>query len=78
MNKKIIELAEKADFCLWGDESWAPGDVIDWGARYDDELENFAKLIIKECCSIALQSSHREDDMGAIIARNIEKHFKDE
>lgn len=78
MNKKFIELAEKAEFCLWGDEPWSPGDVVDWGSRYDDELENFAKLIIKECCDISLKSSHRDNDMGAIIAKNIEKHFEDE
>jgi len=48
MNKKYIELAERAGFSLWGKESWNPGDVIDWSARYDKELESFADMIVKE------------------------------
>ena len=50
MNKKYIELAERAGFSLWGKESWNPGDVIDWSARYDKELESFADMIVQECC----------------------------
>ena len=40
-----------------------------------DELAKFANLIVKECVGVSLESSHRNDDMGAIIARQIEKHF---
>ena len=35
----------------------------------------FAELIVRECMDLALESSHREDDMGAIIANKIKKHF---
>lgn len=49
MDKKIIEIAKEAGFCLWGDESWNPGDVVDWNCRYDAELEKFAKLIVEDC-----------------------------
>lgn len=35
----------------------------------------FAAAIIQECLDLALGSSHREDDMGAIIANKIKKHF---
>ena len=46
MNEKIKELGIKAGFEPWGNESWNPGDVFDWSSRYDNELEEFAKLII--------------------------------
>lgn len=46
-DKRIFEIAEEAEFVLWGDESWNPGDVIDWSSRYDEELVKFARLIEK-------------------------------
>jgi len=49
MNERIKELAEKAGFGMWADEDWNPGDAIDWSARYDEELQNFYKLVIQEC-----------------------------
>ena len=39
------------------------------------DYEKFAELIVNECVQVSLQSSHRDDDMGAIIVRNIKKHF---
>ena len=39
------------------------------------ELEKFAELIAYECMDLALGSSLREDDMGAIIADKIKQHF---
>lgn len=42
-----------------------------WGQQKDA----FAEIIINECIKIALESSHRDDDMGAIIAQSIKKHF---
>ena len=41
MNERIRGFAEQAGFMLWQDEDWNPGDVIDWSARYDQELVNF-------------------------------------
>lgn len=38
-------------------------------------LRNFAELIVAECEQVALRHSHRSDDMGAIIAKQINKHF---
>ena len=52
MNKQFIKIAEQAGFALWGKEEWNPGDVIDWSARYDKELEKFAELIVGECVGI--------------------------
>lgn len=49
MNKKITTLAERAGFVLWQDETWNPGDQIDWSARYDEELNTFARLLVQHC-----------------------------
>lgn len=49
MNKRTKELAEEAGFMLWADEHWNPGDVIDWSARYDDELEKLVELVRDDC-----------------------------
>ena len=38
-------------------------------------MEKFAELIVQECMQVSLKHSHRDDDMGAIIARNIKQHF---
>jgi hypothetical protein len=60
MNKRIKELKQAA------------------GIDYNPDQEGlnlFAELIAYECIDLALGSSHREDDMGAIIADKIKKHF---
>ena len=49
MNERIQKLAQQAGFMIWKDEEWNPGDVIDWGSRYDNELEKFAELLVREC-----------------------------
>jgi hypothetical protein len=66
MNKRILELAAEAGADIWGDKVAA--------SQYFD-IEKFAELIAYECMDLALGSSHREDDMGAIIANKIKKHF---
>jgi hypothetical protein len=43
------------------------------GLHFDQEL--FAELIVRECMEVSLKYSHRDDDMGAIIARQIKQHF---
>ena len=69
MNELIKELAEKAGFILWGNESWNPGDTIDWSCRYDDELTKFVELIVIECAEIASKAEpYRSNDL-------IKKHF---
>ena len=45
------------------------------GKSTKEFANNFATLIINQCVNVSLQSSHREDDMGAIIARNIKELF---
>lgn len=55
MNKKITTLAERAGFVLWQDEPWNPGDVVDWSARYDEELNTFARLLVQHCAEYVQQ-----------------------
>jgi hypothetical protein len=55
MNERIKLIAEQAGFVIWGDESWNPGDVIDWSCSYDNELKKFAELIARECADICME-----------------------
>ena len=72
MNERIKKLAEQAGFCMWTDEEWNPGDVIDWGCRYDKEFEKFAKLIVKECAEVAGCNGHVS---GFTLGDLIKEHF---
>lgn len=76
MNKRILELAEQAGFMLWGNESWNPGDIVDWSARYDDELAKFAELIVKECADIADDNDNGSSDEWDKCARAISRDIK--
>ena len=50
MNTKIRELADKAGFCFWANESWKPeGAIIDWGCSYDNEFQEYTEILINEC-----------------------------
>ena len=64
MNDRIRELALQANLQLDNlpDDTFIP-------------LENFAELIVRECEQVSLKNSHRNDDMGSIIAKQIKKHF---
>ena len=72
MNERIKQLAEQAGFCMWKEEKWNPGDVIDWSCRYDDELEKFAELLIGRCAEVA-DEYIRPGDFD--IATIIKQHF---
>ena len=65
MNEHIEELAEQA-----GINFGEMASII-----LKEEIETFAKLLIGECVKQSLRVSHRNDDMGAIIANMIRKHF---
>ena len=80
MNERIKLLADQAGFLLWGDEEWNPGDTVDWSSRYDDELEKFAQLIVRECanhCDLLLDHKiSSEWSRGTHDCfRAIKKHF---
>jgi hypothetical protein len=75
MNPKFIELVEKADFALWGDEDWRPRDAfVDWSSNYDRELEKFYELIVRECAGIIEDAvDHREP--ASTYVDKIKNHF---
>ena len=60
MNERIQELKQRAGIDHNPDQ---------------EGLDQFAELIVRECEQVSLKSSHRDDDMGAIIAKQIRKHF---
>ena len=62
MNDRIRQLAEQAG---WDNHH----------SKFDTRIEKFAELIVRECEKVSLKSSHRDDDMGAIIARQIKQYF---
>lgn len=48
MNKELKEIATEAGFIFWGRESHGPGpDKIDWSCNYDEEIENFARILME-------------------------------
>jgi hypothetical protein len=54
-------------------------DIYGLGAKrvkWEAALEKYAQLVVKECQQVSLKNSHRDDDMGAIIARQIKQHFE--
>ena len=65
MNKRIKELAEQAGIYKL--------DLSDETEYWI--IEKFSELIVRECEQVSLKNSHRDDDMGAIIARQIKRHF---
>lgn len=78
MNEQIRQLAEQAGFILWKDEQWNPGDIIDWGSRYDSELEKFAELIVQECCDVLQTENIIHDVYGysqVFLRKKIKQHF---
>lgn len=81
MNERIKQLAKNAGFILWNKEPWNPGDVVDWSSRYDDELQKFAELIVRECVGVVEGGSFLHDQAPtAIFAREcsgaIKRHFE--
>ena len=77
MNEQIKFLAEQAGFVLWKDESWNPGDVIDWSCRYDDEFEKFAELIVRQCLhKIENEAAQYAEPVWAVeLVNDIKEHF---
>lgn len=73
MNERIRKLADQAGFMLWQDEDWNPGDVIDWSARYDQELENFYNLIVQQAAEACRRVGQLEQNAadGEMYARAV-------
>ena len=68
MNQKIQDLMYHSGLTAQG--CWDEMDEYDKQA-----IEKFAELIVRECEQVSLKNSHRDDDMGAIIARQIKQQF---
>ena len=68
MNERIKEFARQSGFKV----NWQHEDVQ---AIKMAQYREFAELIVLECEKVSLKNSHRDDDMGAIIARQIKQHF---
>lgn len=64
--KDIIEIYPQK-IVGWTDGGYTPLKQTD--------IEGIAEFIVHECMGIAMKHSHREDDMGAIIARQIKKEM---
>ena len=81
MNERIRQLANQlgpvATIANWGRVEWSDNVYPQIGDRMYAaiDLEKFAELIVRECEQVSLKNSHRGDDMGAIIARQIKEHF---
>jgi hypothetical protein len=74
MNERIKQLAEEAGFILWEDESWKPeGAFIDWSSNYDDVLDRYTELIVKECAGVGYDASYYECALN--VSNKIRKHF---
>ena len=74
MNPKIKELAEQAGFMMWADEAWKPpGAVVDWAAEYDQELEKFAELIVRECGVIA--DEYKDEHLVSFPSEEMKQRF---
>jgi hypothetical protein len=71
MNKRIQEFILEATETV---DVYNPDTGITHHRDFFDH-EKFAELIAWECIDLSLGSSHRDDDMGAIIANKIKKHF---
>ena len=63
MNKRIQELAEEADCNI---------DGMGYG---EGNLENFAKLIVRECADVARQADIDGCNIGNYAWEKIKEHF---
>ena len=69
MNEQIRQLVLQAKI------GTADFDAGSYYVATPDRMQKFAELIVQECMEVSLGCSHRDDDMGAIIARQIKQHF---
>jgi hypothetical protein len=72
MNERIRQLADEAGLRFTQLMSNPMVPIVD---GRETDLAKFAQLIVRECEQVSLKNSHRNDDMGAIIARQIKQHF---
>ena len=81
MNENIKNLVKRAGFILWADESWNPGDVVDWSSRYDNELVAYTRLLVNEVLRLQAEGTDVANYYGvepAPAMESIELDFSDE
>lgn len=81
MNENVKELAKRAGFVLWGNESWNPGDVIDWASRYDKEFVKYTQLLVNEVLRLQREGTDVANHFGtepAPAMESIDVDFSDE
>ena len=81
MNENVKELAKRAGFALWGNESWNPGDVIDWASRYDKEFVKYTQLLVNEVLRLQREGTDVANHFGtepAPAMESIDVDFTDE
>ena len=81
MNENIKNLVKRAGFILWADESWNPGDVVDWAIRYDKELVEYTRLLVNEVLRLQAEGTDVANYYGvepAPAMESIELDFSDE
>lgn len=50
---KTLSLAKAAGFIFWEGETWGPGVwAVDWSCDYDSELEEFKRMVVRECAYV--------------------------
>ncbi len=67
MNERIRQLVKQSGIDIYG----LGRDRVKW----ESCVGEFVELIVRECGEVSLKNSHRSDDMGAIISRQINQHF---
>jgi len=81
MNENVKNLVKRAGFILWANESWNPGDVVDWGSRYDNELVAYTRLLVNEVLRLQAEGTDVANYYGvepAPAMESIEVDFSDE
>jgi hypothetical protein len=81
MNENVKDLVKRAGFVLWGNESWNPGDVVDWASRYDKELVEYTRLLVNEVLRLQREGTDVTNYYGvepAPAMESIELDFSDE
>ena len=81
MNENIKNLVKRAGFILWADESWNPGDVVDWSSRYDNELVAYTRLLVNEVLRLQAEGTdvaNYYDVEPAPAMESIDVDFSDE
>lgn len=81
MNENVKNLVKRAGFALWGNESWNPGDVVDWASRYDKELVEYTRLLVNEVLRLQREGTDVANYFGtepAPAMESLELDFSDE